>query len=90
MTYDTLIHRARLLSSHTRLLVWQCVGDMGAYAGDIARTLEIAPSTVTHHLAVLEEAGLVRHIRQGRCVWYESTGERWAVVSEAELAAGVV
>ena len=90
MTYDIVIHRARLLVCQTRLEVWQCVGDMGMHPSDIARTLDLAPSTVSHHLAVLERAGLVRHTRQGRYRWYESTGERWAVVSEAELAAGVV
>jgi DNA-binding transcriptional ArsR family regulator len=86
--YETMIYRARVLSSESRLDVWQCIGDMGMYAGDIARTLDLAPSTVSHHLAVLEHAGLVRHVRQGRYRLYVLTGERWGVVSEAELAGG--
>jgi DNA-binding transcriptional ArsR family regulator len=89
MTYDIVIYRARLLSCPTRLDVWQCVGQLGMYAGDIARTLDLAPSTVSYHLAVLELAGLVRHARQGRYRWYASTGVRWGVVSEDEIAAGV-
>ena len=82
VTYDTAIRRARLLCCQSRLDVWQCVSDAGMYAGDIARTLDLAPSTVSHHLAVLEEAGLVRHTRQGRYRWYEATGIRWGVFSE--------
>lgn len=87
MTLETLIRRARLLSCPTRLDVWECVGQLGMHPSDIARTLDLAPSTVSHHLAVLEDAGLVRQTQQGRYRWYESTGERWAVVSEDEFAA---
>jgi Helix-turn-helix domain len=87
MTYETIIYRARVLSCPTRLDVWQCVGQLGMYAGDIARTLDLAPSTVSHHLAVLEDAGLVRHVRQGRYRWYESTGVRLGVVTEDEIVA---
>ena len=67
-----------------------CIGDFGMYGGDIARTLDLAPSTVSYHPAVLEHAGLVRYVQQGRCRHYTWTGERWGVVSAAELAAGQV
>lgn len=90
VTYETVIHRARVLSCPTRLAVWQCVGQLAMYAGDIARTLDLAPSTLSHHLAVLEHAGLIRHTRHGRFRWYEWTGVRWGVVSEDEIAAGVI
>lgn len=88
--YDTMIARARVLSCLTRLDVWSCVGEIGMYPSDIASTLSLAPSTVTHHLRVLHEAGLVSFEQQGRHRLYRVTGERWGVVSEAELAAGVV
>jgi DNA-binding transcriptional ArsR family regulator len=88
--YDTMIYRARVLASPTRLEVWECIGEVGMYAGDIARTLDIAPSTVSYHLAVFAEAGLVVAAKQGRNVLYRWTGERWGVVSAAELEAGVV
>lgn len=58
------------------------------YAGDIARTLDVAPSTASFHLAILEEAGLVRHTQQGRYRWYEWTGVRLGIVTEDEIAAG--
>lgn len=84
-----MIARARVLSSPTRLDVWACVGEIGMYPSDIASTLSLAPSTVTHHLRVLYDAGLVEVEQQGRCRLYRVTGERWGVVSAAELAAGM-
>lgn len=64
--YDILIQRARLLSCPARLDVLQCVATSGMHPGDIARTLDLTPSTISHHLSVLEHAGLVRHTQQGR------------------------
>jgi DNA-binding transcriptional ArsR family regulator len=85
--YDQMIARARILSSPTRIEVWCCVGEVGMYPSDIATTVGIAPSTVTHHLRVLHDAGLVEVEQQGRNRLYRTTGESWGVVSEAELAA---
>lgn len=88
--YDMMVYRARVLSSPTRLDVWTCIGDFGMYSTAIARTLDLAPSTVSYHLRVLEHAGLVRHVQQGRYRMYTWTGERWGVVSAAEVEAGLV
>ncbi|HET8934386.1 MAG TPA: helix-turn-helix domain-containing protein, partial [Polyangiales bacterium] len=76
-----------LLSCPTRLGVWQCVDGIAMHPGDVARTLNRAPSTISHHLALLESAGLVRQTRHGRYRWYSATGIRWGVVSEDEIAA---
>ena len=88
--FDTIVHRARVLSCPSRLDIWQCVAGLGAYPGDIARTMGLAESTISHHLRVLEHAGLVHHTQQGRYRLYESTGVRWGVVTEDEIAAGAV
>jgi DNA-binding transcriptional ArsR family regulator len=37
-------------------------------AGVLAREVSLAPSAVTHHLAMLERAGLVRREKVGRRV----------------------
>jgi len=55
-------HEARL--STFRLLVR--AGDDGLRVGDITRLLDIAPSTLAHHLSALVDAGLVRQEKQGR------------------------
>ena len=73
-----------------RLDVWTCIGEHGMYSTAIARALDLAPSTVSYHLAILEHAGLVRYVQQGRYRMYAWTGERWGIVSAAELAAGQV
>ena len=51
-----------------RLLATQ--GATGMAAGDIARHLEVAPSTLSFHLSALEKAGLVQSTRQHRHVIY--------------------
>ena len=35
-------------------------------AGELARLLEVTPATMSHHLAILKSAGLVRMRKQGQ------------------------
>jgi DNA-binding transcriptional ArsR family regulator len=58
-------HEARL--SIFRLLVR--AGDDGLRVGDIADHLNLAPSTLAHHLSTLVDAGLVLQDKQGREVF---------------------
>lgn len=51
-----------------RLLVQ--AGPDGLTAGTIAARLGVVSSTLSHHLAQLERAGLARARRQGRFVYY--------------------
>jgi len=55
-------HDARL--SIFRLLVK--AGDEGLRVGDIGTCLDLAPSTLSHHLSALVDAGLVIQMKQGR------------------------
>jgi DNA-binding transcriptional ArsR family regulator len=55
-------HDARL--SIYRLLVK--AGDDGLRVGEIAEHLDLAPSTLAHHLRALVEAGLVVQEKRGR------------------------
>jgi ArsR family transcriptional regulator, arsenate/arsenite/antimonite-responsive transcriptional repressor len=50
-----------------RLLVK--VGDEGLRVGDIIAHLDLAPSTLAHHLSTLVDAGLVIQDKQGREVF---------------------
>ncbi len=85
MDIETAMARIWVIKCPTRLNVWEAVGPEGMYPSDIASTLRLAPSTVTHHLNILREAGLVTVTYQGRYRLYRCTGEKWAVISEAEL-----
>ena len=50
-----------------------CTDGMRACVGDLARGLDIAPSTVSHHLKELRRSGLIHMERSGQNVecWVE-------------------
>ncbi|MGE0718713.1 MAG: metalloregulator ArsR/SmtB family transcription factor [Alphaproteobacteria bacterium] len=47
-------------------------GTGGISAGEIAVALNVAPSSLSFHLAALEQAGLIESVRQGRRVIYKA------------------
>jgi DNA-binding transcriptional ArsR family regulator len=47
---------------------------------DLAATLEMSESNVSHHLRVLRAAGLVRHRREGKMVYYAPDDEHIRVL----------
>lgn len=61
------------LSQETRLRVFRLLvrkGPNGLAAGDIAARLGVPPSTLSHHLAQLERAALIRSWRVERNIFY--------------------
>jgi protein-tyrosine-phosphatase/DNA-binding transcriptional ArsR family regulator len=61
------------LSQETRLNLMRILAERGATgmaAGEIASRLGLQPSTLSFHLAALEQAGLVQSTRQGRHIIY--------------------
>lgn len=78
---DTLTAAAAFaaLSQPTRLEAFRLLaqaGPDGLRAGAIADRLGVVASTLSHHLAQLEQAGLVRSRRQGRLIIYTGDFER--------------
>lgn len=66
------------LAQDTRFDVFRMLvaaGDQGLSAGAIAKDLGVVASTLSHHLGLLEHAGLVRSSRQGRHVIYVHEGD---------------
>ena len=66
------------LSQETRLdifrrLIREFPGTMAA--GDLAKELDVPPSTLSTHLAILSRAGLVKAERQGRTILYAADTE---------------
>ncbi len=61
LAQETRLALVRLLASH---------GASGLAAGEIAAELGVAASTLSFHLAALEQAGLIRSRRQGRRIIY--------------------
>jgi ArsR family transcriptional regulator len=50
--------------------------------GDLAARLDIAPSTVSHHLKELARAGIVRRERDGRFHWIRLDAARLHALGE--------
>lgn len=66
------------LAQETRLAVFRLlitVGPNGLTAGDIAQQVGVPASTLSHHLATLERAGLLRSWRVQRQIFYASDYE---------------
>jgi len=63
------------LAHETRLAVFRMLviaGPEGIVAGAIAERLGVPPSTMSHHLATLERAGLVQSARESRLIRYRA------------------
>ena len=63
------------LAHETRLAVFRMLveaGPDGLVAGSIAERAGVPPSTMSHHLATLERAGLVRSERESRQIHYRA------------------
>lgn len=63
------------LAHETRLSVFRTLvkaGPDGMIAGAIAEHQSVPPSTMSHHLATLERAGLVRSERASRLIRYRA------------------
>lgn len=63
------------LAHETRLSVFRTLikaGPEGMIAGAIAEHQGVPPSTMSHHLATLERAGLVQSERESRLVHYRA------------------
>ena len=63
------------LAHETRLSVFRMLvkaGPAGMIAGAIAEHCGVPPSTMSHHLATLERAGLVQSERESRLIHYRA------------------
>nr|WP_184643921.1 metalloregulator ArsR/SmtB family transcription factor [Sphingopyxis sp. JAI128] len=66
------------LAHETRLAVFRMLvtaGPDGMIAGTIAEQAKVPPSTMSHHLATLERAGLIQAERESRLIHYRADYE---------------
>ena len=82
MQEDTAVNALSALAQGTRLAVFRLLvrcGPAGLAAGDIARALGVPHNTLSVHLGLLSQAGLLRSERRGRSILYSvdfrGTGE---------------
>lgn len=73
MESNVAVKRLSALAQDSRLAVFRLLikaGRVGLSAGDIARTLEVTPNTLSTQLNILANAGLVTSRRAGRSIIY--------------------
>jgi ArsR family transcriptional regulator, arsenate/arsenite/antimonite-responsive transcriptional repressor len=72
---DWAVDALGALAHETRLSVFRALvkaGPDGMIAGAIAEQQGVPPSTMSHHLATLERAGLVQSTRTSRLIHYRA------------------
>lgn len=61
----------KALSDPTRREILRLLRDRAKTAGEIGSHFDMAGATISHHLSVLREAGLISDRRQGKYIYYE-------------------
>jgi ArsR family transcriptional regulator len=64
------------LREPVRIMMLYVIGRDGRYVNEISELLQLPQSTVSRHLAVLRERGLVETERQGTSIRYTLADER--------------
>ena len=74
-----------VLADPTRLRLLSLIAAAGeaCAACDLVEPLGVSQPTVSHHLKVLREAGLVESRKEGRWVYYRPVPERLGILSRA-------
>jgi ArsR family transcriptional regulator, arsenate/arsenite/antimonite-responsive transcriptional repressor len=67
---------SKALADQTRLRIFEAISAKGhVNCGEIVSMRGITPATVSHHLKVLSEAGLIKCCREGQFVYSRSVPE---------------
>lgn len=61
----------KALSDPTRREILHILRDGAKTAGEIGSHFAMTGATISHHLSVLREAGLVTDDKRGKCIYYE-------------------
>lgn len=81
---DELAGAFRVLADPVRLRLLSLIAAEGEACGcDLVEAVGRAQPTVSHHLSVLHDAGLVTRDKRGRWAWYAVVPERVAVLRAA-------
>lgn len=61
----------KALSDPTRQEILQMLTDGRMSAGDIGARFDMTGATISHHLNILKQAGLIEDFREGKYIYYE-------------------
>ncbi len=70
------------LGDTTRLKMLKAVGEEELCSCEVMAALELTQPTTSHHLGILERAGLLRSRREGKWVFYRSTKSTKNLISK--------
>ena len=88
-TLAALVDGAKGLAHPTRLRLLAMLADGELCVCQMTAVLELAPSTVSEHLAVLSRGGLVTERKEGKLVFYRLREDGVAAALAAALLAGL-
>ncbi len=75
---------SKALADETRLRIFEAISATGRMnCGEIVSLRGVTPATVSHHLKILNEAGLIACRREGQFVYSRAVPERIAVYTQA-------
>ncbi len=75
MNITTAVEALAALAQETRLSIFRLLveaGEAGMNAGAIAKALDLAPATLSFHIAHLARSGLVASRQEGRFIYYSA------------------
>ncbi len=81
-------NKLKLLADTTRLAVLESLMDKPKRVGELMKRLGVEQSLMSHHLAVLREAGLVETTRDGKSVLYKLSEGVESATTEKSLDLG--
>ena len=74
MSMDRFMGLTKALADETRVRALMALRNQELCVCQIIDFLELAPSTVSRHMAILRQAGLVKGRKQGRWMYYRLAG----------------
>ena len=89
---DELATAFRVVADPARLRILSAIAnapDGEVTAGELVAPLGRSQPTISHHLAVLMDAGLVRRDKRGRQAWYRTAPEQLAILRNALATAKI-
>jgi len=82
---------SKALADETRLMIFETIAaKVQMNCGEIVSIQGVTPATVSHHLKVLQEAGLIACQREGQFVYSKTVPETIAAYTQAlcKMASG--
>jgi len=75
---------SKALADATRLMIFESISaNQEMICGDLVALRGVTPATVSHHLKILADAGLIECTRKGQCVHNRAIPETIAEYSQA-------